>query len=908
MDLAPWRNRRPHAWVLAVAGAFAVVWTVMIFGHVGGAITERDFSDYSLAIVALGAGISCIVTSRKAEGRYRLVWLLLGLGVTSWGIGQVVWTYYEAMRSVDVPFPSLADAGYLTMVPLIAAAMVLLPAGTRSAAGRARTILDGLIVASSLMLVSWLLVLGTVFHNGTGTIFEQVLSLAYPIGDVVIVTITLYAMLRARQTGRQIPLPLMLVAIGLLCFSFADSGFTYLTQTDSYSSGDPIDSGWFFGFLMVFLAARTPGRLHGDNEDDSAVPRSMGLLLPYAAVVLALLTTVIEIARSASSLNAFVSWDRSLIIALLVGRQVLTMRENLLLTDDLGHRVVEIRASEQRFESLVHQSSDVVSLVDSEAVVLYQSESSRRVFGYAADDLRGTRITDLLDDNGTAVLRDAIAAASEVPGSVSRVQVTLRHHDGHTCDVEIAITNLLDDPTVGGVVLNIRDVSERNALERQLVHQAFHDSLTALANRALLRDRIDEVLGKQDGETVRGAVLFLDLDGFKEINDSLGHASGDILLTRVGERLRSCVRPHDTVARLGGDEFAILLEDAERDVDSYALAARILASLNAPFAIDGREIFVRASIGIATADPAVEESDQLLRNADLAMYQAKSSGGSRIQRYDPSLHAQLLERLQFEDDLRRALGRGELTLHYQPIVELATGRAAGVEALLRWQHPTRGLVSPDRFIPIAERTGLIHPIGRWVLHEACRQAMIWRSRHPLNSDLSVSVNISARQFQSEDLIDDIMNALEETGLPAEALELEMTESVLFEHTDENVSQLQRLKALGIKLAIDDFGTGYSSLAYLHRFAVDVLKIDRTFISQLNASEAEQELVRNILRIGQSLHMTTIAEGIETEEQWTSITGLGCDLGQGYHFARPLPASKVDEWLTSSAVGETVPTF
>jgi EAL domain-containing protein (putative c-di-GMP-specific phosphodiesterase class I) len=263
------------------------------------------------------------------------------------------------------------------------------------------------------------------------------------------------------------------------------------------------------------------------------------------------------------------------------------------------------------------------------------------------------------------------------------------------------------------------------------------------------------------------------------------------------------------------------------------------------------------------------------------------------------LHAQLIERMQFEEDLRKALGRGELRLFYQPIMDLGTGRPVGFEALARWQHPTEGLVTPDRFIGIAERTGLIQPIGRWVLHEACRQAMLWRSRYPDHRDLSMSVNISAKQFQSDDLIDDVTNALTETGLPPHFLELEMTESVLFEHSENNVAQLARLKALGVRLAIDDFGTGYSSLAYLHRFSVDVLKIDRTFIAQITEAGGDVELVRSILQIGQSLHMVTIAEGIETEEQNTLVTAMGCELGQGFLFARPLPVGDVDAWLKKS---------
>ena len=891
-------RQRRYRRLCAFAVPFVVVWVVVIFGHVGGHDVAKAVSNGGLAITALAAGVSCGITALRSRGRYRTVWALLGLGMASWGVGQVIWDYYEVVVREEVPFPSMADAGYLAEVPFVVAALVRLPSGTRSIAGRARTVLDGMIVAAALLLMSWMLVLGKIFHGGSGTFFAQMLSLAYPIGDVVIVTIVVYAILRARQTGRTVPPPLLLVGIGLVSLAIADSGFTYQTATGSYYSGAPIDTGWFAGFLLILLAARSPQALHAEKEGLGDVQRSMGLILPYAAVVLATVTSLVELVRGAQ-FDRFVSWDRSLIIALLVGRQILTLRENVALTRDLEQHVVEVRASEQRFEALVQQSSDVVTLIDRDGVIVYQSESVQRVFGHSATELKGGRFTDLLDDDAREVLEAAIERTIAQPGKVVVVELSMRHADGHVGDTEIAISNLVDDPNVGGVVLNSRDISERKVLERQLLHQAHHDSLTSLANRTLFRDRVEEALAREDRAEQRGAVLFLDLDGFKEINDSLGHASGDLLLTLVAHRLRSCVRPMDMVARLGGDEFAILVEDAEHEVDAHALAARILSSLTTPFVVDGREVFVGASIGIASADASVEMSDQLLRNADLAMYRAKSSGGGTIEHYDPVLHAQLLERMRFEDDLRKALGRGELRLFYQPIMDLATNRPVGFEALARWQHPTEGLVMPDRFIGIAERTGLIQPIGRWVLHEACRQAMIWRTRHPEYADLAVSVNISARQFESDDLIDDVANALDETGLPPHCLELEMTESVLFEHSEDHVSQLARLKALGVRLAIDDFGTGYSSLAYLHRFSVDVLKIDRTFISQLTEADGDLELVRSILRIGQSLHMVTIAEGIETEEQSAMISGLGCELGQGYLFARPLPVGDVDAWLSSS---------
>src|SRR4051794_14046610 len=368
---------RRYVRMCAVALPFVLVWLVVIIGGVGSKHVAQIVSNGGLAAVAMAAAVSCVVAAWRASGRYRFVWLTLGLGMFSWAVGQLIWDYYEVVLQRDVPFPSLADAGYLGEVPLVAAALVRLPAGARSMAGRARTILDGLIVAAALLLVSWMLVLGRIFHTGSGSALSQVLSLAYPIGDVVTVTIVVYAILRARQTGRQVPMPLLLVGIGLVSLSIADSGFTYQTAVGSYFSGAPIDTGWFAGFLLILFAARAPQAAGAEQEAVRDIQRSMGLMLPYAAVVLATITSIIELIRGAA-FDHFVSWDRSLLIAFLVGRQILTLRENVALTGDLEAHVVDVRASEQRFEALVQQSSDVVTVIDANGVVIYQSKSVAR--------------------------------------------------------------------------------------------------------------------------------------------------------------------------------------------------------------------------------------------------------------------------------------------------------------------------------------------------------------------------------------------------------------------------------------------------------------------------------------------------------------------------------------------------
>jgi diguanylate cyclase (GGDEF)-like protein len=394
------------------------------------------------------------------------------------------------------------------------------------------------------------------------------------------------------------------------------------------------------------------------------------------------------------------------------------------------------------------------------------------------------------------------------------------------------------------------------------------------------------------------AVLFLDLDGFKEVNDSLGHEAGDRLLIQVAERLHSCVRPSDTVARFGGDEFAVLVEDASDDIDVVQVADRVLDGLRQPFEVKGRELHVRGSMGIARMESDVDGADQLLRNADLAMYRAKAAGRGGYERYNPEMHTELVQRVQLESDLRRALDEGELFLHYQPTFDLGSGQLVGAEALARWDHPTRGLVPPTEFIPLAEASGLIRPLGAWVLREACRQAAEWqRNSPPREKPLTLNINLSGRQLQSPEVVDDIAQALEESGLPPSSLVLEMTESVLMDDNENVLDILRRIKGLGARLAIDDFGTGYSSLSYLHRFPVDILKIDRSFVERLSHSSDNAELARTVVRLGQSLQLQTVAEGVEDSTQFLTLRRMGCDVGQGFYFGRPIEAADMERLLS-----------
>ncbi|HEY1741344.1 MAG TPA: EAL domain-containing protein [Acidimicrobiia bacterium] len=453
------------------------------------------------------------------------------------------------------------------------------------------------------------------------------------------------------------------------------------------------------------------------------------------------------------------------------------------------------------------------------------------------------------------------------------------------------------DGIIVGRVWSFHDVTERNQLLDQLSHQAFHDALTGLANRALLRDRLEHAIARSRRSASTVVVLFCDLDGFKMINDTLGHDHGDILLAEVAVRFRQSLREGDTAARLGGDEFAIVLDSSTRD-DSIALAQRLIDTLREPFAIKGRDVFVRASIGIAdNADEALD-ADELLCRADIAMYAAKGRGRDRYEIFQPSMQTELTARHELHGDLRRAIAAGELELHYQPLVDLPTSRIESFEALVRWRHPTRGLIQPDAFIPVAEDTGLIVDLGRFVLHEACRQIVEWRAL-PDAGDLCIGVNVSSHQLYEDSFVADVEAALAASGLPAPNLVLELTESALLTDSVHVQQRLAALKTLGVRIAIDDFGTGYSSLSYLRTFPIDFLKIDRTFVDELRADDDQGAvMVRSIISIGHNLRLDVIAEGIEDAEQLTALREAGCNTGQGFLFARPTPAADVPHMLAT----------
>ncbi len=562
------------------------------------------------------------------------------------------------------------------------------------------------------------------------------------------------------------------------------------------------------------------------------------------------------------------------------------------------------REVDVRLQTVISSVPVVVFALDPQGVFTFADGQGLSALGLTVPEIVGHSIFEVYA--GEAEMLDAVPVALAGFPHTWTYEVRGRHHETHMTPLHD------DDGTLTGVVGVAYDLTEHKRLERQLAHQAFHDSLTGLPNRALFLDRLTHALARSERQGSAVAVLFVDLDNFKVVNDSLGHSVGDALLSEVAARLGACARAGDTVARLGGDEFTLLLEDLPGRADATEVAARIADALAVPLTLEGRTFSVTASIGLALSSlsgaGALETSgDDLLREADVAMYQAKNSGKARWMVFDRGMNSQAQERMELEGDLRHAIAAGappcaetecgELILHYQPIVDMDTGLLLEVEALVRWRHPKRGLIPPLKFIPIAEECGMIADLGQWVLREACRQTYRWQQDHPQDIPLVVGVNLSVRQLENPALVAQIARILAETRLPPSCLKLEITESVMMGNTENTIACLKSLKALGVRIAVDDFGTGYSSMAYLSAFPLDTLKIDRAFVSRLDQPDG-LAIVQAIVTLAYTLGLEVTCEGIETEAQWQELQALGCHLGQGYFFASPQTAEALEARLVA----------
>jgi diguanylate cyclase (GGDEF)-like protein/PAS domain S-box-containing protein len=866
---------------------------VVVLFAIGGAMGLAEAIDWwGEAAMALAAALVVLIQlegQRAADADDRpfhdaLLWVTaLWLAIQTLALVESI-THVGAGRLLQFP---LVVAFCIACAPCWRAAV----RGRLSGVEASAVYLDSAIVFAALAAAALLVLGGSVF-DGARAIYALLFAALFfgIIGATLVLSLTL-APIRRRSGWPFAVIGLATVGVGLSVW-LADS------TREGWAPGIALAT---VGLVVTAFGGATWTRRPDPSESYRRVALQVRDALPLMAAALAPLLWVLgEVMRDQilREVSAAVAGSVAAVLILCVLRQTILLRERdrivgLAQSAANRERVLhgELESSERRFRTLVTNSTDVVLIVGRDGRIAYQSPSVERVLGHSPASRLGHPVGVLAHPHDAEYFRSALTELAASPGAERTLELRTRHADGSWRILEATAKNLLDDPAVAGIVINCRDVTERRALEEQLKHEALHDPLTTLANRALFVDRVGHALSRRDQQDNTG-VLFMDLDDFKTINDSLGHAAGDELLQAVAQRLRHNLRLEDTVARLGGDEFAVLVEDA--DITTVVqVGTRLLDALRAPFDIAGKQVHVGASVGVAMSGADNREAEVLLRNADVAMYTAKSRGKGRLEVFEASMHAAAVTRLELKADLERALGRGELRVRYQPIFRLADGALDGFETLVRWRHPDRGEVGPGDFVPLAEETGLIVPIGRWVLTQACRQAQAWRTGG--GDGIKISVNLAARQLRDPKVVDMVAGVLAETGLEPDVLTLELTESSIMQ---DDEGRLQDLRGLRIHLGLDDFGTGYSSLSYLSRFPIETLKIDRSFTSRLGGPDEETALVRSVIQLATSMGMETVGEGIERQEQLDRLRELGCIYGQGYLLARPMDAIRATSLATT----------
>jgi diguanylate cyclase (GGDEF)-like protein/PAS domain S-box-containing protein len=883
---------------------YVIVCAVWMLTGLGGERVRHYVGLLADTPASLTALIVTITAARRmAAGTTRTAWaclsVALGLYLVGTTIGVSSWLHGRD------PFPGSADFFYLAFYPFFMTAVGLM---IRAAAVKIRWtqfLLDATVLVAGFGAFFWFLIIRPASSSTEIDLLKYTLSQVYIALNCLLV-LALGVLLLAGAGNRSLRSVPLLLTLGFTTMLLGDVMWSVAKITGHYLSGDLQDVLYVACYVPLAAAGRAQMRFSETANTGASVSQGFAQALPFAAM-LAALGVLVSLThgdlRSPATVMTLVVFALALLVMV---RQALVLREEALTRERRAARLVE-----ERYASLIANASDVIMTVGTDGTLMFASPACERTLGLRPDEVAGRNLLDVWagedSDRLRAFLGEVAATSGEAVGPVE-----MRIERGRERYVlEIVGSNLTNDPAVQGLALNLRDITERKALEEQLRQLAFHDSLTLLANRSLFRDRLQHSLTLAQRARNQMAVMFVDLDNFKSVNDSLGHDIGDRLLQAVAQRLVKSTRFSDTVARLGGDEFAILLEGIATIEEVELLAAALIEQLDKPFNLGGTEVRVSASIGIAFSTFETS-AEALLSKADIAMYHAKAAGKNRFVAFQPPMQELLQERTRLVADIARAVANEEFFIEYQPIVDLGTRSLLGVEALVRWRHPELGVLMPDRFIQIAEECGQIVKLGRWVLAQACREMHAWRRVVAGGSGLRVAVNISARHLEHGDLAKDVALVLEESGLEPGNLVVELTESTIMHNTEANLARLVQLKALGVRLAIDDFGTGYSSLSYLHRFPIDILKIDRSFVGRLTNSSNGPELARAVITLGETLGLDTVAEGIELEPQVEALLKLGCVAGQGYLFARPSSlealarspfVSRRNELWTAKAKGE-----
>jgi diguanylate cyclase (GGDEF)-like protein len=865
----PWGHARFARALLALLGAVLVAYAAFLVFNIGDPVAH--FWDVTYCLTEFLAVAACL-TRALTQRQERRAWLLLALGMGCFAVGDVYWKFVLA-DNAHIPVPSPADAGYLLFYPFAYAALVMLirARGDRFTPG---LWLEGGIGSFAVAGVGAAVLQHRIQVSTGGTALEVAANIAYPLADILLFSLVVGILILAGlRQGRM----WLVTAVGFAVFAVTDSIYGYQTAADTYVQGTILDIGWplafaFFAFAAWLKAERVKtSRLEGWQS--AVLPGFFGLL-SLGVLIYASFERVYAVAVILAAVSLLAVLAR---MGLLVAQRLRT--------------VGELGASEERYRALVRSVPDtLITLFDRDLRLVFFDGAGLDAEMRAAL-ARGDHGADIAEPDQRAELdmrlRDGLA------GVYVAHEISFPATTGRVWSLEIG-PYCPDGVHVDGVFCVARNVTGRREAERELAHQALHDSLTGLANRVLFMDRLDQALARLQRHASPLALLFVDLDHFKVVNDSLGHAAGDEVLVQAATRLQRTLRPADTIARFGGDEFVILCEDAAGRAEAEEIAGRISVALARPFKVGEQEVVLTASTGIVIANDTHTDSGALLRDADTAMYRAKERGRANSQVFDNSMRMRAVQRLELETALRRAIETNELRVLYQPQVRLADGATIACEALVRWQHPERGLIDPADFIPIAEESGLITPLGDWVM----RHVVADMSRSGIS--LPVSVNVSPRQLADPNFVDNVREIVTEAGIDPAELCLEVTESALFADPDTALLRLSALRALGVRLAIDDFGIGFSSLWHLRQVPeVDLLKIDRAFISEIGQNRKDSAIVGAVIVLAGSLGMDIVAEGIETQEQADELRSMGADYGQGWYFGRPRELHDLSQLVRTS---------
>ncbi len=823
---------------------------------------------------AIGAGAVCVGIAVHQPRRV-LAWALVAMSLGLLAVAQLVWARLYFADSDT--FPSASDAFHLVAAILLVVALAMLGRDSSpddDALGPIETAIVGIAVGLGV----WLAVVEPYLADRGLAFGDRLWAVLVPLIEALALAISFRT---AAQNRFRVPSTVLLaIGVGLLLIADMARGIAELNA--SMGAGGFVAAMAIAPPLIIGAAALEPTMTHRNRAVEAEPVLGFGRVIWLSVAALTPLTVLLTLSATGSGTRA--TRTIAAVCAVVVVVLALTRMWRLVATV----RTLTERKGQDRLAAMVEHSSDVVLLIDASGVMNYASPGLSSTLGHRAADWTGRMLVDLVASDDRDAAATELRKASMLPyGEMVKFEASLVRVDGQRRRMEATIANLLGGDAVDGLVATFRDVTEQRDLERQLSHRAFHDELTGLANRALFLDRMDHALRVARPADDPVVVLFVDLDDFKSVNDALGHAVGDLMLRSIADRIRQVAGSGDTPARLGGDEFALLLEDRGGIDRALDVAQGLLDVLREPVAVSDYEIAVLASIGVAISTPGMTTAG-LLRDADIAMYEAKRAGKSQIKIFDPAMRLTATRHLEFRNDLGSAIELDQLRLVYQPMVDLRSHRVVGAESLLRWEHPTRGSISPSEFIPIAERAGLILPIGTWVVDQSIKAASQWQGSGPQ----PVSVNVSGLQLRSPDFVEQVNRSLEVHQLDPHLVVLEITESTLLEEVESGSGNLALLRDLGVRIALDDFGTGSCSLSLLQQFPVDIVKIDRQFVAELDEHPRTMPLAKMILQLTAGLDVISVAEGIERPAQLCALQQLGCDIGQGYLLSGPLEADEL----------------